>query len=386
MCVFINSMILAITITLALIVKGTIERGLWIISAVMISGFYNKNKGKKIVKKIFSHGKGIVGGAILGYIVVLLLLSYLQYPLEEAYIGENYVDNNKTAVIMVFKGEPNTYKLSLAIRNHTLENQLWQNIFLPFQLFREKLYYERVGNSKINNFSARLRQQMNHEIGEKYSLYEGYLFNTPYLSETIYTAIMEGNKEIILCPIFLTDHNEAMLMEDMVKEMHLHEYGIKIEKTQTLWNSDSIARSFSRQINDFKASRYKQKVGIILIGEEREKSKNSATFLKQDLLFRDKVKDYLIRNGYSDNKIKLCYFEEDSIRSEIENLMEYGVREILLVLSSENLLLNHFQLQLEEIIKKIDSPYAVNISSLDPWSFNEEIKKELVNRIKLLDL
>lgn len=385
MYTFFVSIMVIIMITLGFVTKGIIERGLWIICAVFFTSLYYRLKRKK-ANAYFKNYRQAILGTILGYMLILLLLLYIQYPLEESYIGQNYVDTNKTAIILVLRGEPDTYNLSLAVRNYRTNNSLWRTMLMPLAMFKEKLAYEKSSFIQGDHQGIRLEQKLKEEFGQEYNIYYTYLFNIPYLSETIYKAIQAGNQKIILCPVFLTENSEFFLIENTIQKMNLHEQKIQVHQTQPMWNSDNIARSFAKQVEDFKIGQHKYNIGIVLIGEETKRGNYNQPFLKQDLLFREKIKDYLIRGGYNNNKIRLTFFDKENINREIEKLMEYGVGEILLVPTANTLQSNSYQLRIQKIIKGIDAPYTVKIHRIDPWSFNNEIEKELINRIRLLNL
>ncbi|SNS24727.1 hypothetical protein SAMN05446037_1006209 [Anaerovirgula multivorans] len=385
MYIFFISMMITIAITLGLVTKGLVERGLWIISAAILGALYNGLKRKGLAVYLKSYRK-VVRGIILGYILVLLLLIYIQYPLKEAYVGVNYVDTNEAAIILVFKGEPDAYDLSLSIRNYRTNNNLWRTVLMPFNMFIEKLNYEKTDFIKEKYYTIGLEQNLKEEFGEEYNIYSTYLFNKPYLSEIIFKAVADGNQKIILCPIFMAENNEFNLIENTIKKMNLHEHQVEIHRIEPMWNSDIIARSFVNQVDSFKESQHKHNIGIVLIGEELEKRDYNKPFIKQDLLFREKIKDYLIRSGYNNNKIRLTFFDKRNIHKEIEELMEYGVGEILLIPSTNTLQSSHYQLKIERLIKGMDAPYTVKIHAVDPWSFNHDIGRELVNRIRLLNL
>ncbi|SES64436.1 ferrochelatase [Natronincola peptidivorans] len=376
------SMFLTIVVLIAFITNGLLERIFWITGAILVGVLFKEYK--QISK--WNYWRNTFKGMILGYIVVMLLLMNLQHPIEEIYVGKNYVPTNKSAIVLIFSGEPSTYDISLASRNYTNNMKLWEILWMPLKLFREKISYEKANTQWEEYFSSRLKRLMEEELGDKYNVYNAYVSKTPYLQETMNRIIRDGNQKIIFCPMFLTESTDYINLQEEIKRINLQQYRTEVYITQPLWNSDTIARSFASEINKSKASEHKYNIGILLVGEEITKSNYNFPYIKQDLLFREKVKDLLVRDGYNNNKIRLTAFNKRNVKDEIEKLMEYGVAEIILVPSTTSLHSIANQLKMEKIIKSIETPYTVEVYSLNPWIYNDDIARELLNRIQLLNL
>ncbi|SDK40114.1 hypothetical protein [Natronincola ferrireducens] len=381
---FIKVTFITIIFTLALILNGVIERTLWVISTGLLSMTFITYKKNQYSHK--NNYKTVVMAIVLGYILTIGLLLGFQYSLEEIYIGRNYVPNNKTAIVVVFQGEPSTYNIPLAIKNVRQYNSLWSRMFLPFHLFKQKLNYEKIEGFSYIYQGTRLKHQLREALNEENNFYVAYLYDKPYLSDTINDVILEGNQKIIIAPVLLSETQDFINIQNKINKLNLQQYRIEVKNTGVLWNSELMAKSFVDQINHFKHSPHKHNIGIILIGEELKKGQENSPDIKQDLLFREKIREFLIRDGYNNNKISLTFFNKKNIHDEIHRLMEYGVGEIMLVPTSTTLQQISHQLILQQLPSNIEAPYTVMIHGIDPWSFNDTLGRELINRIHLLSL
>ncbi|AOY77439.1 hypothetical protein [Clostridium formicaceticum] len=385
MNIFVKSLLLTLILGFALITKGMVERGLLGFFFLLIGIQYIKNKKNVHQSKI--NYKNIFMGAACGYLIIIVSLIYFRYIPKANYIATNYVSNQKTAIILVFQGEPTTYNTSLATKNFIENNSFWKVSILPFILFKEKLTYEKIEvAASVHDSSRRFVNQLREELGEDYNIYPAYLANTPYLIETIDRAVQEGNQRIIVSPFLLTECRDFIGIVNQVKRLNLQQYNVEPRMVEALWNSEFIAKSFVNQTIQSTVSPHKQNVGILLIGPSVEKREVSFPHIKQDILFREKIKDYLIKEGYNNNKIKLTFLQKRDIHAAIEGLMEYGVGEIILFLATTDLQQMRHYLTVEKIIEGLEVPYSVNIHKVDPWRFNDAIAKELCRRILLRNL
>ncbi|AKL95637.1 protoheme ferro-lyase [Clostridium aceticum] len=382
MNILIKSFLLTFIFTFALITKGMVERILLSICFVSLGIYFIKNKNN--VYKDKTNCKSLLKGIIFSYLIVIILLLYFQYSPKEGYIVTNYVSNTKTAVILVFQGEPTTYNIPLATKNFMQKHSWWKTPILPFALFKEKLSYEKVDvAASVHYNNERLIYQLKEELGGDYNVYAGYSANTPYLIESINQALEEGNQYIIISPVLLTECKDFTAITNQVKQLNLQQYRVEPQMIEALWNSEAIAKSFVKQINDFTTNVHRQNTGIVLIGSEMEES---LPHIKQDVLFRERVKDYLIKEGYNNNKIELTFLHKKSIVDAIEGLMVYGVGEIILLSTTTEAYQMHNYLTVEKVLEGLEPPYGVKIHRVNPWKFNDAIVKELSRRILLKNL
>ncbi|MCC5912543.1 MAG: hypothetical protein JJT76_19160 [Clostridiaceae bacterium] len=376
--------LLTILFLFAMVTTGVIERILWVLVSILIILQYIKQKRTYRSRK--EQCKKISIGILTGYILSIICLVHIQYHPQEIYVGRNYVPQDKSAIILVIKSEPPHYDMPLIVKNHRDHSSFWTHSILPFTLFRDKLNYEKIDGGLNYNYGRRLQYHLNKKFQETFTVYIAYSHTKPYLDEVINLAMAEGNQRIILTPVFLTESKDFKAIENKVTQINPSQYKIDIKTTKPLWDSEAVATSFVEQVNHFNSSSRKENIGVILVGKEVKKAHGDSIHIKQDLLFRDKVKDFLVVDGYNKNKIRLTSFDKKNIVHEAQALMEYGVGEIIVVPTSTSLQKIKYKIILERAINSIKTPYAVRVYTIDPWNFNDYVIEELLNRIELLNL
>jgi len=158
---------------------------------------------------------------------------------------------------------------------------------------------------------------------------------------------------------------------------------VKYKSTNYLWNSELVAKSYIKRINSSIRVSDKSRAGVILVGEIFNKKTPNETYLKQDVLFRQKISSLLKKDGYDNNKIRQSFLNERLIKEEMEILMEYGVGQIIIVHISNQSQKNYSIAMIENLVKSIEAPKGIKFTQIYGWAPDEFILEELLKRIEL---
>lgn len=371
-------MMISILFLIALISNGLIERALWILFFLILQYGIKKINSRKAIKYL-------IFGLVLGYSLVIMALPLFKPKIENENIATNYIENQNLAVILVFQDEPSRYNIPQLIKKETEELKIFKHLALPFNLFRQKLIYEKTSTSDIH-YNKALQRRLNSYYENQYKFYSAYIYKEPYLEEILYKVMREGHGRIIVSPVMLTEERDYNQIQRIVQQINPQQYKIQVKATMPLWNSDDIAVSCVEWINGYIPDEKRNKVGILIRGSGYYEGMENNQYVKQEILFREKVKDGLLEEGYNEKQIRMSFNNENRIVRELNELMLKGVSDIY-VFQGASLYDDPFDIyKIKRILDKVDKPQRVTLTYISGWQHEEGVYKEIRNRINLLTL
>lgn len=367
-------------IILVMVLNGLLQRIIMIaIFGLLIRLTLHWSHEKYPVKKITLC---LVSAYFLGTITLLLF----QYNIDHQSMAINYVENNQTAVILIYEGEPPTYQLPYATRNLVQNNRLWEYPLLPLQLFRQKLLYESTNSLENHYYTDNFKQKLSNILGNNYQVYTGYLNNIPYVEEVIQQAIEEGNGKLIIAPVLLSESKSIDRIQQSILAVNPQQYRVKLKSTHPLWDSEGLAQSFVERIIQQIDYRYKSRTGVLLVGGSHQRGMEDQLHVKQEILFQEKVRDFLLAEGFQPQQVTRSFLNRKDIHSQLNLLMEQGVNQILIMQvlpGGEGIEMRH---QLEKILSQRNDDLKVEFSQVSGWRYNDQLLLELAKRIELINL
>ncbi|QIB26704.1 hypothetical protein [Caloranaerobacter azorensis] len=129
--------------------------------------------------------------------------------------------------------------------------------------------------------------------------------------------------------------------------------------------------------------------GIVLIGQGEYNKSSLIKSIKQQIMFYKKVKTYLVEElGIDESKIKIAWFNKlkpDYVKA-VKEVLEYGVGEILCVYLKPTTTDIDNNIIADKIKRKVDFPEGIKVKVIDGFCNDDNIIKEIRNRIKLADM
>ncbi len=289
---------------------------------------------------------------------------------EEHYIPQvTRIDggDGHAAVIYVTHGEPPGYDpmpwiLTMAeFDNDNVPFIPWP--FRPFFFAANRHEYARIGGSPHNSlhetYIDNLRRAMPVAVANGTRFYLSFLDYPPHPEEMTVKAINEGASKIIILPVFITESTHTIAAQEMVNVVNPQQYGIEVNYTGALGDSDTLQSVFVDRANNLTVDYTKSEVGILLIGhgqpdewEDLYPEQNA-----QESAYRNGIRDKLIADGFSADNVKLGWmsFQEPSIATSAAALAANGVN-ILIVCS--------VSLSAKSVHSLVDAPKGIEEANL----------------------
>jgi protoheme ferro-lyase len=296
--------------------------------------------------------------------------------------------NNKTSVILVYSGEDSMYSTTNQITRILLQKNKKDILFYPIKLYENKLLYNKIGKSQYKNKTKEFYNKLCNEIEDDYKVYMGYLYDDRYLEKEILNIVKEGYQKIIVVPMFLDDNYNVLNLKKRIEDLKLYNYGIEYKYIDTLWKSESLVDSYIEKIKlNFKNI---NKSGINLVGIDKDIiDENKGESIKQNILFRNKIKEKLITELNIDpSLIKLSWYNDlspDFISKNME-LFEYGISElIILPVNVESSDLIKYDIY-HHSIKTSELPEGVKVKVIDGFVNDNNMVKDIIKKIEYIDM
>ncbi|SHH12574.1 hypothetical protein [Tepidibacter thalassicus] len=325
--------------------------------------------------------KNIFISFIIAYFTLnLLIIVFLQEKIEFKEIEYRDKKQDKKAVVLIYDGEDKKYNLKQRSREIYQMNGIFSLFNMSYKLYRYKNMYEDLGASQFKSKTYNIRNILSKKLNKDYIVVNANLYTTPYLEKTLTDLIDNGYKNIILCPIFFTEGKDYDLLKKRINNMGILKYEINIKITDLFWSSEVLAKAYKNKILDSIGNNHKT-IGVLLVGLE---DKNN---LEQDVIFREKVKKYLMDEKSYDMKIKLPLLEnhkKDIIRIGDE-LLEYGMDSLYLVIPTSLFETVYIRTLAEYIFKKLDVPNETKFYYIGPFDEDDVFIDELYKKIKLIE-
>ncbi|MGL5693154.1 MAG: hypothetical protein ACRCXA_03695, partial [Peptostreptococcaceae bacterium] len=165
---------------------------------------------------------------------------------------------------------------------------------------------------------------------------------------SIEDVIAKGYKNIIICPMFMTEGKDFDIFTKRYEKLNLVNYNLgKIEILDTFHKSNN---------------------------------------LEQDILFREKIRDYILqdeKNSYIQIKLPLLENNKKDIIKSGEELLEYGIDGLYIVLPTSIIDSIHTKSLVNDILNELDMG-DTKFYYIDTNKKYDLIVDEIFNRISLL--
>lgn len=350
-------------------------------------GFINILEQRKIYrskKNIFL----LIGIVLITYILSIAFLFTQRYDIKVGSLN-TYRQNEEKAVLLVVEGESPVYIPSKAITNILLNESFLSKISMPYQLYNIKKNYHMIGKSDYKSNVQKLVEKLKEELPEEYYVNIAYLKDTEYVEEKIFNLVTKGYYKIIIVPIIVSEGSEFARLKKRIEKLRLYNYNIQIRWTEPLWNSEYLAISYINKISKNVDVKKIKDTGIVLIGQGESDESNLTKSIQQQIMFSKKVKTYLVEElGLDESKIKIAWFKKlkPGYVQAVDEVLEYGVGEVLCIylkLTTTNIDNN---IIVNKLKRKIDLPEGIKIKVIDGFCNDDNIIKELKNRIRFADM
>ncbi|MCT4594372.1 MAG: hypothetical protein N4A57_08915 [Anaeromicrobium sp.] len=292
-----------------------------------------KNMGKIKMKKLIC----MIVCISCGFIITSYCSFRLAYDSGGETIRATFKYKEKTAVLLVFEGEPKKYNLPILLKNIKGDKRFKPILTTPFKLYKRKRIYERMGNSNYEQICNNIYLKLVNRLGKGYDVFLGYSKNTPYYEELINKKIFKNNyKRIIVVPIALTESKVYYntINNISMKEAYYKDCEFKFAKP--LYSSKNVVLSIIRSINNRQEGLDKNKIGIILLGEASKNLENKYVehrSIKEEGALVKKIKKGLVNLGYDERKILYGFDYPNGQHMEklLIQLQQYGIEKIFIV-------------------------------------------------------
>lgn len=265
---------------------------------------------------------GVLGYAVTTYFV-LNRRSTREPPLPDrttaaAAAGEG---PDKVAVLYFVPAEPETYEL--AVLAEGLDTRDYRQgvppiLLRPLYLSRVKKQYTRMGTSPARATHLRLAQKVQDRLGRRAKVYICFYNDQPSLAEAATLAIRDGARRLIVLHVRLTDPPPRVKVSDLLASVRPERYGVTVEETSVQWDSELLPRIFVRRAQAAVPAEGRADAGLLLVGSGHPALSHPGPGAptdsvlhrqNQELSFQKRVRQALIRGGFTDDKVVICWLQ-----------------------------------------------------------------------------
>lgn len=323
---------------------------------------------------------------------------YLAYSLIIAFIGSNFIilfgfrnyidfkdistqeEKNETIVLLVSEGESENYNVRERATQIYYDAGTRAALTATKDIYDYKRYYEEVGSSNFKEEAEEVALRLRNKLNGNYRVVNSYLYSAPYFEKSLEDIVSRGYKNIIICPMFMTEGRDFEIFKNRYDKLNLSKYGLeRVEILDTFYKSNKLATLYKNEIlNNVKNK--DNDIGVLMVGL------NNKNNLEQDILFREKIQDYLSQEEKNNIQIKLPLLEnnkKDIIKSG-EELLEYGIDELYVVLPTcmiDTVYIKHLA---QSIFKELDMGNT-KFYYINPKNKVDAIVDELFTKISLVN-
>lgn len=265
--------------------------------------------------------KKFICGVLIGFFITNTgIILFVKDDIKSTVLEVDELHKNETVVLLLYDGEDRNYNLSERANEIYFEQGYKSYLTSLYNLNKYKGYYEKLGSSDFKDTANDIAVGLRGKLGNDYKVVNTYMYTKPYFENTLKEVISQGYKDVVLCPMFITEGKDFEVFNKRLQAMELSKYGINLEITDVFYKSNNLAKSYKNEIlgniedEDIDA-------GVLLIGLEDENN------LEQDIIFREKIKYYIEKEKNAKIQIKLPLLENnknDIIKSG-EQLLEFGI-------------------------------------------------------------
>ena len=351
------------------IFQGILEN-IFIIIFTLAIYKYIEDKNTKNILVCFIIAYFILNITITGFMRDKVDLSYIERDFDEP--------KDTTAVVLLYDGEDDTYHLKERA-SEIYQTTGYSSYFdMIVRLNKYKKVYESLGSSDFKHMSYEISDGLRPKLGGDYIVINSYLYTKPYFENTLQDIISKGYKDIIICPMFISEGTDYKVFKARLDKMELAKYEVNVKTTDVFYKSNTLAKGYKDEIlKNIRSDN--MDVGVLLVGLNNENE------LEQDVLFREKIKEYIVNEKKDNIQIKLPLLEnnkKDIIKSG-EELLEYGIDALYIVMPTSIVETSYIRYLAEHVLQEL------NISStkfyyIGPLNETNIIIEELYTKITLL--
>ena len=382
--VLVLSMVLGILVVLCFISTGMMER-LLIIGITLLIVYFLKNARKYTIKIWII----LFVGLVVGTQIVSYSLNLVNIEKQESY--DNLNPSAEIAILLIYPGEPQHYDLIETVGIIKRRIPLIKAFSFPFHLLRNKIAYEKMGISRYNEISKKIRDQLSLDLDQGYDVYMAYYYTQPDYKSFLNEVFEEkAYKKIIIAPVYLSESKEYL---EMVREIEIQNSSrreIQIKYVSPLWESEKITKGILHQINEMNMTQNKTDLGIVLTDLRMNDNiqKYDLNARNQERVFMERIKLLLVEGGYEERKIKLSDFHDTSkaLAEPIAELQQYGVSNIYIIGINDIWCFINENYKVQRIINKMKDKYDLKLFYVEGWGLEKWVVEELEFRIRFLNV
>jgi protoheme ferro-lyase len=303
-----------------------------------------------------------------------------------------------TAVIYFTHGEPETYD-PIGWLNQFREFDEQEIPFVPFlarpffvYLLRKK--YLQVGMSlhrQIHQRMLRSLESLFRQSGDATTrFYLSFLDDNPRPDAAVIRALNEGASRIVVAEVFVSVSNHTLEGKNLIAELDLESYGIPIEYTGPLWDSETLHSMFLQRLLANLDGTEKTKAGVLLVGhgqpDEWDREFSSET--EHEIAFRRSILALLEQDGFLPQNLSLAWmeFKEPKPARVIEQFLKNGVEKIFYFSAAISADSIHSQFDIPELVQRARLPQGFPVVNLGAWNDDPLVIQAIKEKIDALTL
>ncbi|WP_250672755.1 hypothetical protein LZ906_012995 [Paraclostridium ghonii] len=361
---------LGILFGLSIIFDGYMENIFIIVTTIALYTYfiyYEKN-----YKSLF------IGFLLSFFIINISIMVFIKDDIKVESIEHGDIQD-ETLVMLVYDGESKKYNLRERANEIYFDQGYKSYLTSMYNLHKYKGYYDSLGTSEFKDTAHKVSSGLRSKLGPKYKVVDAYMYTKPYFENMVQEVVELGYKNIIICPMFITQGKDFELFNKRLDSMELNKYGVNVKLTDVFYKSDNLAKSYTNEIlGNIKNEDVDS--GVLLIGLADENN------LEQDIIFREKIKNYIEKEKNTKIQIKLPLLEnnKDDIIKSGEQLLEFGVDVLHVVIPTCTIDNMYNKNLVESILKELDTS-EVRFHYIEPKDKVKILIDEMYTQIQLIE-
>ena len=309
---------------------------------------------------------------------------------------ENSPGKDHMAVVYFTHGEPETYD-PIGWINQFKEFDKQRIKFVPlvarpFFLYQLRKGYLRIGKSDHRQMHHNMLRSLEKAYRDEGDLttrfYISFLDDHPRPDAAVIQAINDGANRIIVSEVFLTISNHTAEGEELIEALEVvDKYGIPVQFTGPLYNSETLKSMFVERVNANNGVADKSKVGVLLVGHGQpdEWDLQWPTETEQEIGFREGVLKKLEQDGYLEKNLGLAWmeFKQPKPALKVAEMVQNGVKEIMYFSAAISADSMHSQYDIPVLVEKAKVPDDVRLKNLGAWNNDPIVIKAIKEKIDL---
>jgi protoheme ferro-lyase len=339
-----------------------------------------------------------LAAALAGYVLMArkVLSREDSRPIPELTRSKDDPGLGHAAVIYFSHGEPETYD-PIGWINQFKEFDEQGIPFVPlvarpFFLHRLRKGYLRVGKSdhrKTHQQMVKSLEQAFRAAGDETTrFYLSFLDDNPRPDAAVIQALNDGASRIIVSEVFLTISNHTAEGKELINDLNLKEYGVPIEYTGPLYDSETLQSMFVHRANGHRGETDRSKVGILLVGHGQpdEWDVEWATETEQEIGFRQNVLNRFEADGYKWENLSLAWMEFKQPRpaQKVQEFSKNGVEKVLFFSAAISADALHSQYDVPALVNKARVPAGFPLINLGAWNDDPIVIQAIKEKIDAL--